>query len=263
MIIKSLSRKGSSKAFRQLYDYIVARAEPNFLEHNLYCHSRQRAKVIREFEENARHIKQTSRHNVCYHEVLSLKRHPERGEDFQARQIEALRHVTQEYLNARAPGQLAFGAIHLDQAESIHAHLMISSNERDSSRRVRLAKQDFLQIQRDLEQHLQERFPELGERTVYNNPREQSQNLSDREQAMKKRTKQPSKKDQLRATVESVFKESRNQAEAQQRLADLGIELVHRGKNVTVSHDGLKCRLKTLGIEGLYQNLDRERGFER
>ena len=186
-----------------------------------------------------------------------MKRDPSRGPDYERRQIQALRDLSQQYLQTRARDQLAYAALHLDQSETIHMHMLISSNGRDSQRRVRLAKHDFLDLQKQLETSLQQRYPDLEEQTVYNKPWEQSLDFSDREQAMKKRTRQPSKKDNLRTLLQQVFDHARTPEEAQRTLAEYGVELTPRGRNISVTQDTLTCRLKTLGLEEAYSQIGR------
>ncbi len=258
MILKSLSRKGGAGAFTQLYDYISAKAHDDRIWHNFFDYQPNRSDTIQQFQENSQFIRHTPRHNICYHEILSVKRDQSRGKDYERRQIQALRDLTGQYLSTRARNKLAYAALHLDQSESIHVHMMISSNGLESERRVRLAKHEFLNIQKQLEQRLQERYPELEERTIYNKPWEQSQNLSDREQAMKKRTGAPSKKDLLKEQLQQAFSQAKTQEEAQAILQEQGIRLTQKGKNITASQHKLKCRLKTLGIHEAYENIGRE-----
>jgi len=172
--------------------------------------------------------------------------------------------VTHQYLAKRANRQLALGAIHLDHAETIHVHLMISANGLEQKHRTRLAKYEFLQIQKDLETYLHRQFPEVCHKRVYNQAWSQSQKFSNREQAMKQRTKQPSKKDVLKATLKQVFSQVKTQEEAHQMLADHGITLTQRGKSFTAQQDQMKCRLKTLGMEEMYHDIGKshEQEFE-
>ena len=255
MIIKSLARKGGDRAFTQLYDYISRKATDDRIWHNFHEYQPDRARTIDTFVENSTYIKHSPQRNICYHEIISLKRDKARGQAFEQRQIDALRQMTLTYLQQRAGTQLAYAAIHLDQADTIHVHLMISSNGLESDRRVRLDKFEFLQIQKSLELNLQQKFPELNELTVYNKPWELSRKLSDKEINLKRRTNDLSKKDHLRQTVEQVFASSLSREEAVIALAELNIDLTQRGKSIVVSQDGLRCRLKTLGIEDQYLRL--------
>lgn len=255
MIIKSMSRKGGAHHFQQLYNYISKDAEGDRIWHNFLYHEPDQQQTVRSFTDNAKHLKTSKRHNILYHEVISLKRS---GKDQQARQMEALRDLARQYLESRAKGQLAYGAIHLDSEHSVHLHLMISANDRGSKRRVRLPKHEFFQIQKTLEKNLQRSYPELEEKAIYNKPWEHSQDFSDKEQNLKSRTKSPSKKDQLRETLEHVFTHAPSQQEAKEYLASQGIELVARGKNITAVKGKLKCRLKTLKLDEAYQNIGKQ-----
>lgn len=250
-----MSRKGGAHHFQQLYNYISKDAEGDRIWHNFLYHEPDQQQTVRCFTDNARNIKTDKRHNVLYHEIISLKRCEK---DQQARQMEALRDLASQYLSSRAKGQLAYGAIHLDTEHSVHLHLMISANDRGSKRRVRLPKHEFLQIQKNLEQNLQRTYPELEERSIYNKPWEHSQDFSDKEQNLKSRTKSPSKKDQLHETLEYVFTHAPSQQEAKEYLTSQGIKLVARGQNITAMQGKLRCRLKTLQLDEAYQNIGKQ-----
>ena len=247
-----MSRKGSAAVhFPQLYDYITRDAQlEDRIWHNFLHHQPDRSTTVRGFKDNARHIKQDRRHNILYHEVISLTRGP--SSDL-TRQIAALRELAQSYLVQRAPSQLAYGAIHLDKEHSVHLHLMISANGLESERRKRLSKGDFLKIQRDIESQLQRNYPELEERSIYNRDQSESEEkTSEKEEQMKRRTKAPSKKEQLRETLAQAFVKSSTQEEAQEILREQGVELVERGKTITAVQDKLRIRLKTIGLAQNY-----------
>ena len=255
MILKSLSRKGGSGHFRQLYDYISRGAEGDAMWSNFLYPEPGREQTVREFERNSNHLRKTLRHNIVYHEILSLKRlSPDQIE----MQMETLRTLGQEYLSQRAPNQLSYAAIHTDQSESIHLHMMISANNIDSNRRVRIPKFQFTKIQKDLEKHLHEHYPELHEPTIYNKPWEQSQKVSHREQQLKRRTKAPSKKDQLRNLIQETFKHSQSKSEAKEVLQGFGVTLEQRGQNMVASQGKLRCRLKTLGLDKEFENINKQ-----
>ena len=255
MILKSLSRKGGSGHFRQLYDYISRGSEGDAMWSNFLYPEPGREQTVREFERNSNHLRKTPRHNIVYHEILSLKRlSPDQIE----MQMETLRTLGQEYLSQRAPNQLSYAAIHTDQSESIHLHMMISANNIDSNRRVRIPKFQFTKIQKDLEKHLHEHYPELHEPTIYNKPWEQSQKVSHREQQLKRRTQAPSRKEQLKNLLHETFNRSQNREQAEQALNSFGVTLEQRGKNIVASQGKLRCRLKTLGLEDEFSKLEKE-----
>ena len=255
MIIKSMSRKGAAGSvtrgsFYQLYHYINEKSLGQSLTRNIQQFNPSSAQVIGSFIENARNLRQTKRHNLLYHEVICLEK---RGDTSQHEMI--LHDLAQRYLEQRAPGAVAFGTIHDDAENSIHLHLMISANELDSRRRIRLSKQEFSQIQKSLEEYLQKQYPELGERSIYNQPWEHSLNFSDKELNLKRRTKAPSKKDLIKEVVTESLSLAASQEELVQLLAKSGIDLVVRGKTVTVQKEAIKCRLKTIGLLEAYEQL--------
>lgn len=225
MILKSMSRKGSAAVhFPQLYDYISRDAERGEqFWHNFMHHEPDRATTVKGFKDNARHIKQDQRHNVLYHEIISLTRHPRSQV---SRQIAALRELARSYLEQRAPQQLAYGAIHLDKDHSVHLHLMISSNGIGSNKRVRLSKADFREIQKKIENQLQRNYPELQEERIYT-----------REKGTQ------NKRQKLKQQVEKVLERASSFEKAQQLFAKEGIELVKRGETITAIDGSTRLRL--------------------
>jgi len=255
MILKSTSRKGGSAHFPQLYDYITKSAEGERIWHNFHYYGPDRSTTVRGFRENSQHMKTDSRHNILYHEIISLSRSKGDSKD---RQVAALRHLARCYLEARAPGQLAYGAIHHDKDHSVHLHLMISANDIGSKRRVRLPKADFLQIQREMEKILHRDFSDLQQEKIYTREKSEHGRTSDKEQNLKRRTKAPSKKNQLRETLEKVFSRAPSKEEAEQALKSFGIDLQTRGKTVTAVQGKLRCRLKTLDLEKAYRQIGQQ-----
>ena len=275
MIIKSLSRKGGVGAFRQLYDYISRDCERERLWHNINAIQPQRSQVIDLFTSNARSLKLSPRYNVCYHEIISFKRNTNmRLQD----QKEALRTISQIYLEKRAGKQMAYGAIHTDKENTIHMHLMISSNGAGEKKRVLLPKKEFLQIQKEMERLVHERYPQLDQEHIYQKEKNQErENAPKRERrdsdrskdrnpadSYHKRTPQERKKTQredLRQILEHIFHNSPDKEAVRVACLVYGITLEKRGNNMVATLGTLKCRLRTLGIQDLYARVGREKGY--
>lgn len=247
MIIKSMSRK--SPSFAQLTDYMLAPDGAHLsLAHNLPAGVTKATDIIREFTENHDLLPGRVNGNALYHEIIALPP----GTDLpKMNQITALKRIAMRYLDLRAPRQLAIGVIHAETAH-IHMHVMISSNAVLSKRRLRLAKCDFAQIQRETEEYKIEHFPELGTERLFDQ-KSKAQKKSIREKAASLRTGQPSYKDQLAATVGDMLHKARNREALGASLSAHGLTLYQRGRSVGVVTDGgRRYRLTTLGLSEAY-----------
>ena len=126
---------------------------------------------------------------------------------------------------------------------------MISSNGVDSNRPVRIPKFEFTQIQKNIETTLLKEYPTLSEKIVYKKLLKKNKKEAHKEQQLKRRTGNPSKKDQLRKELLKVFYLPYSQTKAISILKAQGINLTQRGKNYMATKDKLKCRLSTLGVD--------------
>ena len=163
MIIKSMSRK--SPTFGQLLAYmtIPERVGPS-ISHNLNSDAGDLAAIHREFLENYRYLPRRKNGNVLYHEVLSFSDldrpnvTPSIAED-----------LTRKYLDLRAPFALAYaqGHFHESEGECPHIHIMISANNRESTRRVSLSRAEFAKVKQRLEQYQKTHYPTLEHSVVF------------------------------------------------------------------------------------------------
>ena len=129
-----MSRKnGSYKSFQQLYDYITRDdgCDQRFnFTHNFIFDDRE--SILSEFARNAEFVAKRKNGNYFYHEILSFKRSQQLS---QTQQLEIIRKAALRYVQNRASGCLAFGGVHTDKDNQLHAHLMISANKIDQSKK--------------------------------------------------------------------------------------------------------------------------------
>lgn len=246
MIIKSMARKEAS--FAQLVAYMEKDSGDRVLYHNFYGHDRMRTdEIVREFEENARRLPRRKNGNALYHEILSLSagRVLDRAE---ARRI--LADIGYEYLSRRAPGQLAYGTLHRD-TDHLHLHLCISSNDLGKPNRVRLAKRDFADIQKEVEALVLERYPELNQERIYTKDRTKERvKTASREQQFKERTGKTSRKEGMAGIVHGLLEYAGSAKELDALLARHGFKVYRRGKTFgLVDAEGKRHRMKTLGLD--------------
>jgi len=257
MIIKSMARKQPS--FGQLIAYLDRDANGNsnaMLTHNLYGHALSSQAIEAEFLSNHSHLPKRKNGNALFHEVLVLEQNPNLSK---SRQAEILKTLANEYLAKRAPDQLAFGRVH-HNTDHAHIHLMISSNAVRSSRRKRLSKARFAEIQREIEQLALARFPELEDQLVYGRGHKHNQRKStEREVQHKLRAGKPNQKDQVRFHFQQSLKKAANEAELNQFLKSDDLKLYRRGNQTGLESGitGKRYRLKTLGLQQSFEDWQR------
>jgi len=247
MIIKSLSR--ATKSFEALYKYLTRDDDALLNTHNLYSNPYQKEELIKEFLDNAKHLKRARGKNYLYHEIISLNKNNLSLEE----QQKILTDLVSKYLSLRASQHLAFTALHKDK-EHVHIHLMISSNEMMGQKRVRLSKKDFSNIQKELEQYVNSAYPQLGNTKHYQKGKslEKSKNA---QQEREQRTIKPSKKERVQALLKELFEMSESKDSFKNHMETLGFEFYTRGSTVAVIFEGKKYRLKTLGLLAEYEKV--------
>ena len=249
MIIKSMSRK--SKSFSQLYDYLTRDKSSFTFSRNTYSNPKQKKEFINEFYKNARHIRNARGKVYMYHEVLSL----EKNDLSLKRQQEILLDMADKYLRARAEHHLAFGVIHEAQ-NSLHVHLMISANEIEGERRVRLSKQAFSSIQKQLETYKNQKYVELTKSSLYQDTKDLSKDKQ-KEQALKNRGAK-SIKEEIKQNLKNTFSKATSSMYVENSLKSFGYELYTRGNTKGITYKNKNYRLKTLGLEKEYKQLHRK-----
>ena len=253
MIIKSMSRKSPHpQDVRQLVDYIT-RDNEGYIAHNFFAH--QRDTLTQEFIGNIRLLSKRKNGNYYYHEIISITRSSKISESLQKQYFETL---IREYIASRCPDCMVLAGLHDEKDNNLHYHVMISANKVGEKNRFRLPKHVFGDVAKGLENYANTRFPELEQGRVIDKPRDPDKpRISHREAELKKRTKQPSKKDQIRAFVREMLNLSRSKMQFSALLEAKGFRLEERGKKMRViDTEGKPHRLHTLGIAMSYKALD-------
>ena len=239
-----MSRKTSS--FGQLIQYMNSTTQNQYdIYRNLYELRKEQIKI--EFENNAKYIKRRKNGIYMYHEILSIKKTDNIPIQ---RQKEILKQITQEYLSNRAKNNLSYGVLHDDKTNNLHYHLMISSNERDRSKKTRITKAKFKQIKINLEKKLLRQYPELNQTQVMNNiPKKK---ISNKGTELKRRTGKTPHRTYTKETIQNIFQYSQDRQDFLSRMNKGGLKLYNRGNTFGVIeiNTGRKYRLNRLGILG-------------
>lgn len=250
MIIKSMSRK--SKSFSQLYDYLTRDQNDFSFTRNLYSNPKDRNKLLYEFISNSKFLENSRGKNYLYHEVLSLEQNNLSLE----KQKEILFDLANKYLDIRALNHLSFGVIHLDK-DNIHLHLMISANEIEGQKRIRLSKKEFGFIQKEIESYKNLKYKELSKTRLYQKEKVLAKDKQT-EQEIKHKRNAKTKKEQIRELLESILNKASSSKYLENSLLNNGFEIYKRGQTLGVIYEKKKYRLKTLGLEALYISKTKE-----
>lgn len=246
MIIKSMSRK--SKSFSQLYDYLTRDDESFCFTKNSYSNPRNKKELIHEFMRNSDFLKNSRGKNYLYHELLSLEKNNLSIDE----QKEILLDLVNKYLDVRAENHLSFAVLHTDK-EHFHVHLMISANEIEGEKRIRLSKKDFHNIQKNLEYYKNEKYKELSKSEHYQEPKS-LEKTKQKEQEIKHKRNTKTTKEQIIEDLKTTFKTANSKTYLDNHLNNLNYEIYTRGKQTGVIYENKKYRFKTLGLDKEYEN---------
>ena len=243
MIVKSLGRK--ERCFGKLARYLDRGAAPGtVIARNLRVDPADGPAVIAAFEANADYLKPRQNGNWCYHDIIALPAHAAASPDLTSMLTDLAHH----YLDLRAPGQLAYGRVHIGGGQP-HVHLMISANAVAGTRRVRLSRRAFQGARLQLETHKLACWPELSER-LFGHERHGSYLSGAKEDAVVRRTGQFSRRQRLAVELAGMFAQTRWGEELIARLKGAGLKLYRRGQHWGVRDlaSGRKHRFARLGL---------------
>lgn len=245
MIIKSMSRKTAS--FGQLANYMNKGNSCNGKYESFYKNifSRNTEGITEEFKNNARTIHERKNGNMLYHEMISITKSKSISLDEQKK---ILYKLVKDYVELRAKNNLVYGVMHTDKSDNLHYHLMISSNEVGSEKKHRLSKSNFAKIQKEIEKHILNNYPEMEQKIIYNQDKDEKTNK--REYELKKRTGKESQRDNVKRRLNEVFENSKTKQDFFNNLADKNFELYIHGNTIGVicKETEKNYRLKTLGL---------------
>lgn len=244
-----MSRKSTS--FSQLYEYLTRDKSSFTFSRNTYANSKDKKEFVNEFYENSRHLRDARGKVYMYHEVLSL----EENELSLEKQKEILLDMADKYLIQRAEHHLSFGVVHEDK-NNMHLHLMISANEIEGNKRIRLSKQEFSQIQQRLENYKNQKYQELKQSSFYQDKKDLSKEKQN-EQELKNRGAK-SIKEVLIDNLRDTFSKATSHIYIENHLKSLGYEIYTRGNTQGITYKDKNYRFKTLGLEKEYQQLLRK-----
>lgn len=240
-----MSRK--SQSFHQLLDYLQKEDDGKSFTWNMYSDKANYKELVKEFMQNAKHLKNSRGKVFLYHEVLSLE-----NSGLTKKEMEKILYdLADKYINARAKNHLVYANIHND-TNNPHIHLMISANEIESSKRLRLSKKEFAEIQSHLEIYKNTKYKELEQSRIYGKEKDKSKSKQ-AEQEMKHKRKKTTQKEFIRENLQDIFSKATTIEYLKKAMESRGFEFYTRGATQGVTLDGKNYRLKTLGLEQEYR----------
>ena len=252
MIVKSMSRKAPT--FSQLAAYIGQNSvgdSTGCFSRNLYYQGGNQKIISDLFYENYKYLPQRKNGNALYHEVIVL---PQQAGLDRDQKTHILQSLANKYCELRAPHQLAWGRVHFD-TKFPHIHLMISANDVKSNRRVRLEKQHFGKIQKELEDYKERQFPQLVDERVYTKADKSRLKIKSDEGEMIRRTGAVTVKQRIKSQIETALSQSQDISDFKLKLQGCDLCLYQRGKYWGVENikTGKRYRLKTLGLSSDFE----------
>ncbi len=251
-----MSRKVPS--FDQLIGYmdLGASSRDNNIYYNLY--SRKAESIEDEFRDNFGFVPKRKNGVTMYHEVISITRSKKINEQ---EQIQILRQVVYKYIQERAGNNLVYAVLHDDKADNLHYHLLISSNELESSKKHRLSKAQFDTVKKNLELFVLDCHPELQQKKLISNDKqskEEIDSLSNKGAELKRRTGKTPQRDIVKDTLLNIFASASTREELLELLESEHYQIYKRGKNWGILNEttNRKHRFVTLGVLEQFANLE-------
>lgn len=213
----------------------------------MYANTNNKKELVNEFMDNTKHLSKSRGKVYLYHEVISLENTTLDLEKSQ----NILFDLASKYINLRASNHLIYWTIHND-TNNPHIHLVISSNEIEWNKRVRLSKKVFWLIQEELENYKNEHYKELEQSNIYNKSKIHSKSKRIEQEIKHKRKKVP-KKELIKEELNQIFARSQSIKALENTLKLSNYKLYENGSTLWVIYEDKKYRLKTLGLEKEYK----------
>lgn len=229
MIIKLVPVKRGTGTIGRVVNYIakdkgrIGNYRKQGVFHNLI--GTELEAIEKEFEQNyTEYAVQRSNGNIGMHCILSLSPF-----DRKHATIAMMDDLVRTYLDRAFPQAIAFAAHHKEE-EHWHSHVLVSANKLMSKEGTRLSKQDLKEIQQDMLDYMQERYPALSQGIDMDNWGKRLQN----ERAYYKQKRNPElelTKDKLAETIQEVFRASESSHDFYMRLEKAGYRTYyHKGE---------------------------------
>src|ERR1035437_6443880 len=170
---------------------------------------------VQQFQENEAHRQYNhKKKNYLTHEIISFHK-----EDVKNISLEKMEDIAREYINLRNPKGMYVAVPHFDKSH-YHIHLAVSAIEYKSGKSLRMSKQQFQELKKNIQQYQQEKFPELSKSVVRHG--KNGINISDKEYQMKLRTGRITDREKVIAILQDCYKEVTSKKDFLVKVQDIG-----------------------------------------
>lgn len=191
---------------------------------------------------------------VLYMDILSF--HPR---DADRLTNDKLHQIALKYLSLRAPKSIAVAAIHKNEKDHTHLHIVFSGVEYKTGKSIRISKKDFKEkVKLPMEKYQQEVFPELMLSKICHEKSRvpQKQHIKEAERFLEVKG-EVSEKQKILKLLDEVFTTAKSEKDFYQHLESKNIKLYYRNGKVTGIESNRKFRFSRLGYTSeLLQSLE-------
>jgi len=167
-----------------------------------------------------------------------------------------MRDFTKKYIEYRGLRGMYIAVPHFD-TDNFHIHLCCSGVEYRTGKAMRLSRKEFQDLKIQMQEYQMQKYPQLQHSIVRHGRGKTHQ--KEREYQAQKRSRQPSKRTQIKEKVRSIGLRADSSDEFINLLENQDLKPYYRGEKLTGVISGKrKYRFKTLGMKD-----EIERIFER
>lgn len=247
MFVKSTGIKGGGK---RLLEYIsrpdaVLKQDDKVLYIKQHIAGSTIQDFLKAFEENEKlRLHPGVNRNKFYHDFLSFS--PDSSEFLTP---EVMADLARKYMELRAEYGIGVAVAHIEGKHHRHLHVVMGGCEYASGESIRVTRGGFAKIKQDLQKYQQEKYPELAASVVQHGKGIKRYETDDEVQ-MKNRTGKPSRRDELRELLNTVFDESISKEDFYNRITeDKGLSVYSRnGQVVGIEENERRYRFTNLGV---------------
>lgn len=198
----------------------------------------------KQFRANEQHRLRKRKNSVYVnHDIISFHR-----DSGQFLTPEKLERIVREYIRLRNPKGMYVACAHTDR-DHVHIHICTSAIEYRTGKSMRMSRQEFATLKKNIQQFQIEQYPELS-RSVVNHGRKSKGRVSEKEMQFKLRTGKMSQRELVQSTVAECYRKSKSTEDFYARLKEQKLETYVRGGRVYgVVFGNRNFRFKTLGID--------------
>lgn len=198
---------------------------------------------VKQFQENETYRLRKRKNSVYInHEIISFHR-----DDTDSLSMEKLELLIRKYIQLRNPNGCYVAVPHFDR---YHVHICSSAIEYRTGKSMRMSREEFAALKKNLQDYQVETFPELSRSVVRHGSKVNG--TSEKEMQYMLRTGKVSKREMVKGIVEECFSLVKAEEEFYALLNSKGLETYVRGGKVYgVIYEGRKFRFKTLSIDFL------------